>query len=59
SRPRIGRPKLLSQRDERRALRIVRRNPRVEYAELQLLARGIECSRTTLYRMLKRHGIRN
>jgi transposase len=61
SKARSGRPRKLDARDIRAILRIVRRSPRVEYAELILEARGLAnlVSRSTIYRILKKAGITN
>lgn len=57
SQQRSGRPPKLLIRDQRSLLRIIRRNPRIEYAELKLFAIGIHVSSKTIYRMMKKHGI--
>ena len=51
SRPRSGRPKVLSERDIRRLLWIVRRNPSINYKTLQDDL-GLPVSQKTLYRTL-------
>jgi IS30 family transposase len=58
TRPRPGRPIILSTWDRRLILRIIRRNPKLTYAQLKVEA-GVEVSQSTLYRMLKDEGITN
>ena len=58
TRPRSGRPSLLSRRDRRLILRIIRRNPKLTYAALKIES-GLTVSKKTLYRMLKDEGISN
>jgi transposase len=58
SKPRSGRPKKLSIRDERYILRIVRRDPKITYKNLAEKA-GVSVSHDTLYRLLKEEGITN
>jgi IS30 family transposase len=50
---RAGRPPLLSRRDRRLILRIIRVNPKITYNVLKLEA-PVQVSRSTLYRMLKK-----
>ena len=58
SKSRSGRFILLSIRDQRHIVRIVRINPRINYTDLRLQA-GLICSRTTVYRTLKEYGLTN
>ncbi len=58
SRPRSGRPAMLSARDTRHLIRIARVNPRISYKELKIQA-GLACSRTTIYRALKSYELIN
>ncbi|KAF2190390.1 hypothetical protein K469DRAFT_558641 [Zopfia rhizophila CBS 207.26] len=53
SAPQASRQRKLSPRDKAKILHIVRQYPRVEYARLKLLVRGINVSNYTLYRLLK------
>ena len=56
--PRAGRPPTLSVRDRRLILRVIRRTPKLTYAQLRVET-GIDVSRSTLYRRLKDEGISN
>ena len=58
SAPRSGRPKLLERYEERNILRLVRLHPKWTYKTL-LKEAGLEVSHRTVYRVLKKHGIRN
>ena len=58
SKPRSGRPRKTTDRDERNILRIVRAEPKISYRTLQRYS-GIKVSKSTFYRLLKRHGITN
>ena len=55
---RTGRRKSLDERDERRILREVRKEPKITYLKLQQ-ACGFDISFSTYYRTLKEHGISN
>lgn len=55
---RSGRPKETSVRDERKVLRIARRMPQITYSRLREEA-GLDISRSSYYRILRRHGISN
>jgi transposase len=55
--PRSGRPRKLSLRDERAILRILRKNPKITWREL-LKESNLNVSKSTYYRMLKRHNIK-
>jgi len=55
---RTGRPRKLSEREERYILRIVRQEPKLTYTELEAKLR-FHISRKTYYRILKRYGIIN
>ena len=56
--PRPGRPRKYTPQDERYILRIVRREPKITYRQL-VTDTQIQLSRSTLYRLLKRVGIKN
>ena len=56
--PREGRPKILSERDRRKLIRIVRREPKTTYRALKLQA-GLTCCQKTLYRELEAYGLTN
>ena len=56
SKPRSGRPKLRTATDERHIRRIARRTPNITYKHL-IQQTGVQLSRTTVYRLLKEHGI--
>ena len=58
SKPRSGRPKLLSVRDCRHITRIARLTPEISYQEIQEKT-GLACSRKTVYRVLKDYGLTN
>ena len=58
SRPRIGRPPKLSDRDKRYLIRVTRMDPRITYARLKLQC-GLDCSTDTIYRVLKEYGLTN
>jgi len=58
SKPRTGRPKKLSIRDERYIIRVARTDPRTTYARIKLQC-GLDCSRATIYRLLKEYGLIN
>ena len=58
SKPRSGRPKALSARDERYLIRIARLQPKLSYHELTEQA-GIQCHRVTVYRILKEYNLTN
>ena len=56
SNPQTGRPRCYTDRDERTLLRVCRANP--NYTHEQLLQRsGVICSKKTMQRILKNHGI--
>jgi transposase len=57
SHARSGRPKVYTRYDERHILRIVRRNPKITYAQLKREL-NIEFSNDTFYRILKQYGIK-
>ena len=56
--PRTGRPKLLSIRDYRYLIRIVRVDPRIKYREL-LEKTGLLYLKSTVYRAMKEYGLTN
>ena len=57
--PRSGRPKKLTRREKRAAIRAAHRAPKIEYKPLIIKA-GIEhVSRATIYRLLKEKGLTN
>ena len=58
SKPRSGRPQLLTDRDRRYIIKHARLNPRLTYSQLKSEA-GLTCSRTTVYRALKEYGLTN
>ena len=58
SKPRTGRPKLYTDRDERSILRQVRLHPKCTYADVRK-ACAITLYDTTLKTILKKHGISN
>ena len=58
NKPRSGRPKKLSIRDERHILRIIHRDPKITYKNL-IAKSGVDVSHDTIYRMLKEQGITN
>jgi transposase len=53
---RPGRPPLLTTRDKRLILCIIRKSPKIKYKDLAKEA-GLDCSHDTLYRFLKSEGI--
>jgi transposase len=55
--PRPGRPEKLTRRQKRLLLRIVRRNPRIDYAALKCQAVGVTVEHRTLQRLFKKHHI--
>ena len=55
---RSGRPRLLSIRDERHIIRIVRHESKITYRELRERV-GVSCSHDIIYRLLKEEGIIN
>jgi len=57
SQPRSGRPRELSERDERHILRTLQQNPRIKHNALVEKC-GINVARSTISQMLKRHGMR-
>jgi transposase len=65
--PRSGRPHILSRRQEKMVYRTARRNPKIEYEQLANTTVLISHdgtpskppSRSTLYRILKRHSFTN
>lgn len=57
--PRKGRPPKLDRHAKRRLLRIIRKQPKIEYATLLLEAEGISVAKRTLSRLFKLHGISN
>jgi transposase len=65
--PRSGRPYILSRRQQKLIYRIARRTPKIEYRELAnttalILPDGTTVnvpSRSTLYRVLRRHSLTN
>lgn len=56
--PRSGRPRKLTVRDERHILRIARREPRITYRDL-IAKSGVAVSHDTIYRLLREAGIIN
>ncbi len=58
TRPRSGRPPILTRGDKRLILRIIQRNPKLTYAALKIET-GLTVSKSTLYRMFKDEGISN
>lgn len=58
ARPRSGRPGALSERDQQLILRLVRQHPKWQYQKL-LEEAGVGQSHSTIYRLLKHHGITN
>ena len=58
SKPRSGRPKSISIRDQRHIIRIARLEPKITYRDLQEKT-GIDCHRKTIYRILKNYGLTN
>ncbi len=58
SNPRSGRPKACSIREQRHIIRTARVNPRITYLDL-IQTTGVNCSRTTVYRILKDYGLTN
>jgi Transposase/DDE superfamily endonuclease len=55
--PRSGHPRVYTDRDERRILRIIRKEPKIRWRCLKLTT-GLDISLWTFKRLLKRHGIR-
>jgi hypothetical protein len=53
-----GAPKCYSDADERNLLRHIRKNPKDSYAKIRI-ACGMECSKSTIKRLLVKHGIHN
>ena len=58
SKPRSGRPKACSTREQRHIIRTARANPRITYQDL-IKATGVSCSSSTVYRILKDYGLTN
>ena len=58
SRPRSGRPPLITERDKRHIIRIARVNPRATYPELKEKT-GHNFCRSTIYRILQEYGLTN
>jgi transposase len=58
SAPRSGRPKILDPRLERRIVRFIHTAPDASYREIQTRI-GLTCSKATIYRILKDHGLTN
>ena len=58
SKPRKGRPTVLTEQDERALIRIARRDPQIEYKHL-LEQAGVTCSSRTVSRLFKDYGITN
>jgi transposase len=59
SRPRSGRPQVLSVHDNRMLYRTARKAPKLEYTELLREAGLTRISKTTAYRALKHQGLTN
>ena len=55
--PRPGQPEKLTRRQKRLLLRIVRRNPRIDYAALKCQAAGVTVKHRTLQHLFKKHYI--
>jgi transposase len=55
--PRSGRPSILSARNKRSILRLIRRNPKICWKNL-LQELNIDCSKSTIQRFLKEQGIK-
>ena len=58
SQPRTGVPKACTDADEQNLLRHIRKNPKDSYAKVQE-ACGMKCSKSTIKRILVKHGIHN
>ena len=58
SRPRSGRPPLITERDKRHIIRIARVNPRATYPELKEKT-GYNFCQSTIYRILQEYGLTN
>ena len=58
SKSRSGRPRIFSNCDRRRIIKLARINPRITYAQLRMEVE-VQCSRSTLYRTLKDYGLTN
>jgi transposase len=57
SKPRSGRPSIITPRAERTLLRMIRLQPKIKYKDL-ISAAGVNCSRKTITRLLDKHHIR-
>ena len=57
SRPRNGRPRRIRPREERRLLRVIKKDPKIEYNAL-IQQNNIQASRITLRRVFKEYNIR-
>jgi len=57
--PRSGRPEKLNRREKRAILRAARRAPKIQYARLQEETDTTYVHRRTIYRLLKKRGLRN
>jgi transposase len=57
--PRPGQPKKLTRHQKRLLIRIVRRNPRIDYTALKCQVAGVTVTHKTLYRLLKKYYITN
>ena len=58
SQPRIGRPVIYNDRDERKILRLVRLRPKITYAQLRFET-GLVFAKDTFRRILLKYGIKN
>jgi len=58
SKPRSGRPKSCSVREQRHIIRTARAKPEITYQEL-LERTGVNCSKSTVYWILKKYGLTN
>ena len=56
--PRSGRPHLFADRDRRSLIRLVRKNPKMTYAQISREL-DVVCSRKTVYREIKAYGLTN
>ena len=57
--PRPGQPEKLTRHQKRLLIRIVRRNPQIDYAALKCQVAGVTVTHKTLYRLLKKYHITN
>lgn len=55
---RAGRPKVFTDQDERAIVRVVRKDPTVNYLKITFES-GVKCCRNTIKKILKKHGLQH